>query len=319
MMGMLRVNWSRLKRSLAAVCLGCWLALLAVPVLAQNTLPLPTTGAYGGILEQNHVNESVSEVVGSENFFEGVTLVIFSDKNMISANIVFGVVAVVYLVVIGVRFIISEGKEEEIQTAQKHFGYVVLGLLVISIAQIAGFIIFNPNQEVNPDYLVNNNVHEVFNAKAMQVKLFIQVLIGGVALLSIVTSAFRIMSSTGNEEVIDKEKQLLKNFFFATVLILASEIIVKGVFYLPGANREGVSNQAVRIGIDQVMGLVQALLSITAAAAMIMLILASLYYVVSFGDEERAGRAKRIIFSTVIALVVIFSSYSILNFFLASS
>ncbi len=222
---------------------------------------------------------------------------------------------IVYLIVIGTRFILSDGKEEDIQNAQKHFGFVILGLLVISLAQIAGFTLFNPAQNVNPDFFVNNNIQEVFYSKVMQIKLFIQILIGGIAMLSIITSAFRIMSSTGNEEVIGKEKQLLQNFLFATVLILAAEVIVTGVFYLPGANREGASNQALSIGIEQIMGLVTALLSIVAAAALMMMILASLYYVISLGDEERAGRAKRLIIANLAAIVIVFSAYTVLRFF----
>lgn len=312
---MLRKFCARFKRSLAAAGLAFMLTAWMAPVFAQNTLPLPQTGSYGGIVENNRANRAIDEVEGSYNFIEGVTLVIFSDENIRSTNVVLGAVAIVYLVVIGIRFIISEGNEEEIQTAQKHFGYVILGLFVISIAQVVAFTIFNPNQEVNPDFLTNVNVHLAVNAKAMQIKLFLQIIIGGIALLSIITSAYRILGSTGKEETINEEKQLLKNFFFATILILSAEILVRGVFYLPGQNREGVTNQAITIGIEEVMGLVTALLSIVAAASVLMLILASLYYVVSFGDEERAGRAKRLVINVLIAVVVIFSSYTILRFF----
>ena len=312
---MLRALHNRLKAPIAALLLLAVINIWVTPVLAQSLLPMPVEGAYGGILENNRVADIVEEQSQSYNFFESIIYGVFSDENIKSANVVIGVVAIVYLVVIGTRFILSEGKEEEIQTAQKHFGFVILGLLVISVAQIAGFTLLNPAQNVNPDICVNNNIQEVFYAKAMQIKLFIQILIGGIALLSIITSAFRIMSSTGNEEVIGKEKQLLQNFLFATVLILAAEVIVTGVFYMPGANREGATNQAVSIGIEQIMGLITALLSIIAAAALIMVILASLYYVISLGDEERAGRAKKLLVANVIAIVIIFSAYTILRFF----
>lgn len=291
------------------------LTFMSAPLLAQAVLPLPVDGAYGGVLEHNRVADLVEEQSLSYNFFESIIYGVFSDENIRSVNVVLGAIAIVYIIIIGVRFILSDGKEEEIQKAQKHFGFALLGLLVISVSQIAGFVIFNPDQDVNPDFLVNSNIHEVFYAKAMQIKIFIQILIGGIAMLSIITSAFRIMSSTGNEEVIGKEKQLLQNFLFATVLILAAEVIVTGIFYLPGANREGVTNQALSVGIEQIMGLVTALLSIIAGAALLMMILASLYYVISLGDEERAGRAKRLIIANIVAVVVAFSAYTVLRFF----
>lgn len=312
---MISVIRSRLKAPLAALLLLIMFNLWAGPVLAQSLLPLPVSGAYGGILENNRVADIVQEQSLSYNFFESIIYGVFSDENIKSVNVIFGIITIVYLVIIGARFVLSQGEEEAIQAAQKHFGFLVLGLLVVSVAQFAGFTIFNPAQSVNPDFFVNNNIQEAFYSKTMQVKLFIQVLIGGIALLSIVTSAFRIMSSVGNEEVIGKEKQLIQNLFFATILIISAEIIVTGVFYLPGANREGASNQAASIGIEQIMGLVTALLSIVAAASLLMLILASLYYVISMGDEERAGRAKRLIIANVVAIIIVFSAYSVLRFF----
>lgn len=314
------------KRMLSIICsrqvAPFWALLLAFglmtwvnPAFAQGILPLPADGAYGGILEQNRVNRVVEEHSGSYNFFESLMYGLFSSENMKAANIVFGAIGIVYLIVVGAQFILSQGEEEKIQNAQKHFAYVVLGLMLISVSQFAGFVIFNPDQAVNPDYFVNDNVHMAFYNKAMQVKLYIQIIIGGIALLSIVTSAFRIMGSTGNEEVVGKEKQLLQNFFFATALILLSEVVVKGIFYLPGQNREGITNQATTTAITEIMGLVNALISIVAGAALLMLILASLYYVISLGDEERAGRAKRLVISTLTAVVIIFSAYSILRFF----
>lgn len=312
---MLSALCKRFKAPIAGFMLALMLTFTSAPLFAQAVLPLPVEGAYGGILENNRVADLVDEQALSYNFFESIIYGIFSDENLRTANVVLGAIAIVYIVVIGVRFILSDGKEEEIQKAQKHFGFALLGFLVISVSQIAGFVIFNPDQDVNPDFFVNNNIQEVFYAKAMQIKIFIQILIGGIAMLSIITSAFRIMSSTGNEEVIGKEKQLLQNFLFATVLILAAEVIVTGVFYIPGANRDAVSNQALSVGIEQVMGLVTALLSIIAGAALLMVILASLYYVISLGDEERAGRAKRLIIANIVAVIVAFSAYTVLRFF----
>lgn len=312
---MLRYICNRIKAPMTILTLMAILSVWVTPIWAQSLLPMPVQGAYGGILENNRMADIVEEQALSYNFFESVIYGFFSDENIKTVNVVIGAVAIVYLIVIGIRFILSDGKEEEIKKAQKHFGYFILGLLVISISQIAGFTLFNPAQNVNSDYFVNGNIQEVFYAKAMQVKLLIQILIGGIAMLSIITSAFRIISSTGNEEVIGKEKQLLQNFLFATVLILSAEVIVMGVFYLPGANRDGVTNQAIGIGIEQIMGLITALLSIIAAAALIMIILASLYYVISLGDEDRSGRAKQLIIANLVAIVIVFSAYTILRFF----
>ncbi len=281
---------------------------------AQNVLRLPS-GSYGGVLENNRMQRGVNQVVGSSNFTESAINVIFSRENIFAANVVFGIIAIVYLVILGVKFTISEGKEEALTKHKKEFGFIIVGLFVLSIAQLAAFVYLNPDTSVNPGLLTNQNVVNAFEAKALQIKLFLQIIVGGIALLSVLTTAFRLMSSAGNEEVVSKEKQLIRNFLLAAVIIIGAEILVRGVFFIQGVDREGVSNQAVITGIREIIGIVNLLLTLVAGMAVFMVIIASLYYVTSLGDEERAGRAKRLIVSSIIAIFICISAYSLIRFF----
>ncbi len=280
-------------------------------LMAQNTLPLPGSGSYSGSIVANN---RIANAVGTSDLKPAIYS-IFSKENLTTVNIIIGIVAILYFVMLGIRFIVSEGKEDFIKNSQKEFGYIILGLIVVSIAQIAAFLVFNPDTQVNNSFLVNQNVTNLVEQKAMEIKLLIQIVIGGIALLSLVSTGYVLISSEGKEESWEKEKQLLKNFLLAVVMILGAEILVRGVFFLPGANREAITNQGVLIGIREIVGLVNTLLTITAAAALIMMVFASLYFVLSLGDEERTNRAKNIIISCVIALIVIFSAYSLVRFF----
>ena len=282
---------------------------------AQNVLHMPSPGAYGGILENNRVQRNINQVIGSSNFVESVINVLFSKENLRATNVVLGIIAIIYLVGIGIKFTLSTGKEEELSKHKKHFAFVILGLFIFSAARVVAFVYFNPDTGVNPGFLVNQHVINGIEAKALQIKLFLQILVGGVALLSIMTTAYRLMSSAGNEEVINKEKQLVKNFLLAAVIILGAEVLVRGVFFIQGADREGITNQAVITGVREIIGIVNTLLTITAGLAVFMLVIASLYYVTSLGDEERAERAKKLVISSIIAIIITISAYSLIRFF----
>lgn len=307
-----------MKKTLIALIFG-FIASMGVTSFpeasAQNVLRMPANGSYGGILENNRAQRSVNEVTGSSNFIESAINVVFSKENLYAGNVIFGIIAIMYLVGVGIKFIIANGKEEDLSKIKKEFGFILIGLAVISVAQVAAFVYLNPDSRVNPQFLTNQNVINAFEAKALQIKLFLQIIVGGIALLSVLTTAYRLMASAGNEEVVTKEKQLIKNFLLAAVIIIGAEILVRGVFFIQGSDRSGVSNQAVITGVREIIGIANILLSLVAGLAVFMLIIASLYYVTSLGDEERAGRAKRLIFSCIIAIFITISAYSLIRFF----
>ncbi len=284
-------------------------------VEAQNTLALPNYGSYGGILEDNRAVRAVNTVTGSSNFIESAVNVLFSRENIVSVNVVIGIIAILYLVIIGIKYILSDGEEEKIKKINTQIAFVIVGLFTVSIAHLLAFVYINPDINVNPSFLTNENIISDFEAKLMQVKKFIQIFIGGVALLSILMTGYQLITSQGKEEAIDKEKTVVVHFIFASVLIIAAEILVRGVFFFQGANRSELSNQAAVIGVREIIGLTNTLLTLVASLATFMLILASLYYMLSMGDEERANRAKRIIFASIIGLVICFSAYTLIRFF----
>ncbi len=77
--------------------------------------------------------------------------------------------------------------------------------------------------------------------------------------------------------------------------------------------QDGITNSRY-LAITEVAGLVNYMLSFIAIIATIMLIFSSLYYIISFGDEEQMGRAKRILYSNILGVVIAFSAYTIARF-----
>jgi hypothetical protein len=59
---------------------------------------------------------------------------------------------------------------------------------------------------------------------------------------------------------------------------------------------------------------VRILIAISGSLAIILILIASVYYVTSLGDPSRIKRAKDIIVNTVIGLVLIIAAYAIVTF-----
>ncbi len=60
--------------------------------------------------------------------------------------------------------------------------------------------------------------------------------------------------------------------------------------------------------------IIQALLGLVGAGALLMFVLGGFYMIFSAGNEERVTKGKRILVWAVVGMVVILSSYAILSF-----
>ncbi len=80
----------------------------------------------------------------------------------------------------------------------------------------------------------------------------------------------------------------------------------------PGNSTPQISSmQDVLIVIGNV---VRILIAISGSVAIIMILVASIYYIISAGDPAKAKKAKDIIYNTVLGLVLIIVAYAIVTF-----
>lgn len=253
-------------------------------------------------------NQILSIIKTDENDSVNTIQALFSGKIITIVNIIIGAVALIWLFVLGIKFIFSQGKEDEMAKYKEQFGWIVAGLTMISAAEFIGFSVFDPTQNLAENEVMTNN----FYTKLMQIKLYFQYFVGGLMLINGIRSGYNLItiSDGGEDESIQKEKTFITSLLFGTVIILLSEVLVTGVFFI---NEETVSAAQ---GIYEISGLINFAISFSAGIATFMMVLASLYYVTSLGDEDRAGRAKKIIISCVVALIILFSAYTFVRFLL---
>ncbi len=315
-----------MKKIIVSLGLGLNLLLGFCPVFAANDqvnqLPL-SQGNYDPIIKNNVVNQILdtgvelkdkTQITATQDIVRTIFTREYIDAQghkrnglLGKINIIVGGLAILWLVFIAARFIFSNGKEESLTKLKTNISYLILGLAIVSLAEFISYWIFDPTGEIANTSLQGGEAGTLLYQKFLQVKLFIQILVAGVMLILLGISGYKLIMSDGEEEKIKEEKQFLKTFVVGGFLILLSEAITK---VISNKNPEQASTQ----GMNEAIGFFNYILSYVAVAAVFMLILSSIYYVTSLGNEESMTRAKKIIFSCVIGIVACISSYAIVTF-----
>ncbi len=276
-----------------------------------NQLPLLGEDRYDSIIKRNIVKDIVDVSQGQSS--ESIIRTLFQRREgarspIVIANVLFGVAALIFLISIGARFIFADGNEESLKTAKLHFAYLVLGLAIISLAEFVAFTLIDPINESSQPMLTSGNTASALGEKAEQIIDYVQILITGVMLLLLSISGYSLIASGDEgEKRLEDEKNFLKTFFFGAALILLSESIA-----LIASDRH--PQNAIFKAQNEILGFVNYALSFVAVTCFVMLILASFYFVTSLGNDDQMQRAKKIILSCVLGIIVAISSYTIASF-----
>ena len=296
-------------------CLFVGVGDMAFAVVPENERVPLDVYAYDNIFVKNKVVAVLDETIdleSSENVFKKLLdASTVGDKRgiLFIANFLFGTIAVIWLLVLGGNFVIAQGNEEKTENYKQRFGWIALGLGVISVASYVGYDVFDPGSDV-----LNGGSAGKFDDKVQQVISYFKILVVGVAVAAGVLSGFKLIMEGNEEETVSHEKKFIQAFLWGAGLILLSDVLVR-IISLTNESRGAVGPvESINLGISEMVGLINFVLSFVASAAVFMLVLASLYYVTSFGNEEQTGRAKHMIIACVIGIVVCLSSYIFVNF-----
>jgi len=188
------------------------------------------------------------------------------------------------------------GDEEKISENRKTMGLSVIGFLMISLAVEIGRV-FSPLKK-------SSDIIDVEGAKTIVQKIiaFLQVSIGIVAFVAIFYAAVQFIRASGDDEKIDESKKHLKWGFLGMIFAMLAPPLVNTVFY-PADKTLGAPE--TKNFVVQLVGFLKFALSFLAVFAFAALVIAGFYLITSFGDEERESKAKTIVWSTLLGLVVI--------------
>lgn len=230
---------------------------------------------------------------------------IFRGNLLRTINRVLGALAIVYIVFIGVKYVLAMGDDEKMGNYKTQFAWLILGLAMISIAEFAGFELLDPS---GGNDILSAETELKFMDKVRDIVRYFEYAAGALMLINAILAGYHLIMSGEKDETISQEKSFLKSLLLGSGFILMAEVIVRVLSFRDAPER------TTEILVSEVAGIVNFALSFIAILAMAMLALASLYYVISFGDEDQTTRAKRMIKTSLIGVVISSASYVLVRF-----
>ncbi|MBU0727183.1 pilin [Patescibacteria group bacterium] len=203
------------KRSIIYAVIGL-VSILLIERLIDILYGTPGTyvGTYGG----DYVN--VFEPGATEARFSAE---IYGVVNFIKA--VIASIAILMIVISGVKTIMAQGEEEAITKQRKVFLWVIIGLILFAIDQTIVDNFFAIPVQQQEGVIQASNVTAIINTigKILQ---FLLGFVGLIALGMLIYGAGTMIANYGNDEMVQKAKKIIKNALIGIIVIISAYTLV---------------------------------------------------------------------------------------------
>lgn len=137
-----------------------------------------------------------------------------------------------------------------------------------------------------------------------------------ISLIFIIIGAVMYMVSAGNEQAIERAKKTITGAVVGLAIAAAAPTFLKEIKKIlggaSGTNADDIVNKAYTLK-DIAINVLNFLLSVTGIVAIIGLIVGAIFYLTSYGDEDRMGKGKKILVASIIGIVIAFASLVIVR------
>jgi len=218
---------------------------------------------------------------------------------------------VVGMIILNSIALITAGKqsEEKITKEKAYLTYAIMGLVLVFVAEEGvKLAFFGTEGEIFRD---EETVKEFSIAGSEIIKgvyTMIQVFVGSIAVLALIYSGLQILVAAGSEETVNSAKKRIFMAAIGLIVIGLSETIIKDVVFKDRGEDVGVSE-----GINLVVSMTNFLSSMIATLAVLAIVYAGFLYILNFGNDEMTTKAKKIIFSAIIGLVLAAAAFGIVS------
>jgi len=285
-------------------------------------LPLPTADKYGNIVVAPSADSGQEMVVQVLQRIIGY------------AKVLIGIVSVFLIVAMGAKIATSSGNEENVTKATKGLMYSIGAFAIVSLSgelgQILGFfnadatfggqsnggIIGSPGQILERVHLFDKQVEIVI--------IFIKYLIGAIAVAMVVMNGVKLVAGGGEEENIKKARNGITYALAGLLTMYFADIVVNKVFYKLDKNiysgLEGVTPTTdLQSGMGELVGITNFIVSFVGPILFLLLLVGGAMYLSSGGEEEKMNKAKRLIVSALIGVIVIYGAFAIISTVISGS
>ncbi len=210
----------------------------------------------------------------------------------------FVAVAVVMFTAYAGRMLMESEEESAITDVKNAYTQAVVGAVIISIST---FIVDGFGRSAN--FSLVNPAPVTF--AALNVIGYFKLIIGVLISIVIVIQAIRLMLLQGQESEIEQARTKFFHSLLGVAVILLANALVAAV--QPGSNSIIIN--------EEIKGVINFSLELLVLLAVLSIMVAGVFLIASV-DESLKERAKKIMFATVIALIVVLCAYVIVNYFL---
>ena len=217
-------------------------------------------------------------------------------------------VAILFLMISAVELVLNAGNEENITNAKKNIGWSLLAFAVIGLAGKASEALdpsTNTTSEtiLKPD-LVNTTLQYPINFLALSA--------GIIAFLFLAFSAVKMITAQGDETIIGEQKEHILWSFVGLVIILLADSVVRNIFR---PTKTVVGQGEASLVLQEVVGVINFITIFAAIGAVGAFVVGGIMYVSSFGNDEATDKAKSLMKSAAIGLVIVLMSYTFVSVF----
>jgi uncharacterized membrane protein len=240
---------------------------------------------------------------------DAITSVIFYAIDFLKYLI--GGIAILFAITSGVKLITATNKIDEVAEKEKeNLKYIIYGLILIIVAdQLVSKVFFGDYGECIASASNAEACAKAGGGIIQGVYSFVLAIMATVAVFVLVVASFRLVTSYGNEETIGKEKKRIGMATVGLLLAGTGEFVIKAIVF-PKVGKEGIDVLAAQNLVYSLTSFVASFIGIGAA---LMLVYGGYLYVISAGNDEQTGKAKKIMISALIGIVIAMASYFVVN------
>ncbi|MDX9971345.1 MAG: hypothetical protein RBS56_05605 [Candidatus Gracilibacteria bacterium] len=221
-------------------------------------------------------------------------------------------IALLVVIFMAVKTVVSSS-EEDYKTAKTGIFMGIGGFFLIQIADfVVKKIFFGEFGEAFEDSISAKEYATEGASFIRGIIGWVNLFLGTLIVFVIILKGFKLVSSPGSDEELTSTKNHLIYAIIGLILVALSEVIIRG-FIFPDA---GASLPDAKVGKSIIVLITNYLSGFIGFIAFVMLFYAGYLYVVQQGSDAAQSRVKNTIFASVIAILLSFAAFAIVNTFI---
>lgn len=217
------------------------------------------------------------------------------------AMIAFFAVALLFFFYYAIRLMLEGEEENTITEVKSAYGYGITGAVIVSLAGFLASSFSDPTAIINPAPIEDGlSLVITFMRLAVSISMTAAIVYLGV----------RLILLQGQESEIEEQKKRFFNGLLGVAIIILAETVVSAFFPTAIIGGSGAVTLA-----REIVGIINFILTLLGALALLAFVVAGIMLIFATEDALK-DRAKKTIFTTVISIIVVFSSLLIVHFVL---